>query len=104
MPVNLLLRERFESARALQHYRGPLAILLAGKDEVVPARLGKALYESYQGPRNLWIQDNRTHNALDYAPWEPWWQEVKDFLLQNAPAIPVLLQPDKPCGNDAGSI
>ncbi|MFU8780284.1 MAG: alpha/beta hydrolase [Kiritimatiellia bacterium] len=85
MPVHLLLRDRYEAARALEHYRGPVGILLAGNDNVVPAQFGKALYESYQGPKRLWIQDNRNHNTLDYGSGEPWWQEVKTFLLQHAP-------------------
>ena len=91
MPVNLLLRDRFESARALEGYRGPVAILLAGNDNVVPPQFGKKLYETYQGPKQLWVQDNSNHNTLDYGINEPWWQEVKDFLLRNAPAQPVRL-------------
>ncbi len=91
MPVNLLLRERYESSRALENYRGPIAILLAGNDNVVPPQFGKKLYEAYQGPKRLWVQDNRNHNTLDYGTNQPWWQEVKAFLMQHAPPKPVLL-------------
>ena len=91
MPVNLLLRDRFESSLALERFHGPVAILLAGNDNVVPTRFGKKLYEAYQGPKQLWVQNNRNHNTLDYGLHEPWWQEVKDFLLQNAPPKPVHL-------------
>ena len=81
MPVNLLLRDRYEASRALEQYSGPVAILLAGNDNVVPTQFGEKLYEQYEGPKRLWIQDNRNHNTLDYGEDEPWWQEVKDFLL-----------------------
>ncbi len=83
LPVNLLLRDRFESAEALKSYHGPVGILLAGNDNVIPPQFGKSLYESYQGPKRLWIQDNRNHNTLDYGLQEPWWQEVKTFLIHN---------------------
>ncbi len=91
MPVRLLLRDRYETQPALSAYNGPLAVLLAGNDNVVPTRLGEALYESFHGPKRLWIQDNRSHNTLDYGMNEPWWREVRLFLLETAPPAPSLL-------------
>ncbi len=80
MPVRWLLRDRYDSAAALKNYHGPVAILLAGQDEVVPARFGFRLYETYDGPKKLWVQDNRRHNTLDYSRHQPWWQEAGAFL------------------------
>jgi uncharacterized protein len=91
LPVDLLLRDRYESTQALETYRGPVGILLAGKDNVVPARFGKHLFEAYQGPKRLWIQENRNHNTLDYGLHEPWWTEVTQFLLTQAAPPPVSL-------------
>ena len=41
LPVRALLRERFDSVGSLAGYGGPVAFLVAGEDEVVPAELGK---------------------------------------------------------------
>jgi uncharacterized protein len=79
-PVRWLLRDRYDSSRALQAYNGPVAILLAEADEVVPARFGQALYGSYTGPKRSWIQPDRDHNNLDYQPTAAWWREVDAFL------------------------
>lgn len=43
LPARYLLRDRFDSATALLGYGGPVAILVAGSDEVVGAEQGRAL-------------------------------------------------------------
>lgn len=80
LPVRALLSERFDSLEALSHYRGPVAFLLAGKDEVVATELGQELHDSYDGPSWLRIQANAGHNTLDYHPRAAWWGEMSRFL------------------------
>lgn len=82
LPVRWLMRDQYDSARALKTYHGPIAVLLAGDDEVIPVRFGQALYDGYQGPKQRWIQEGRGHNTLDYSPNSPWWAEVKQFLTR----------------------
>ena len=42
-PLRYLVRDRFDSEGALPHYTGTVAILVAGRDEVVGAAQGRAL-------------------------------------------------------------
>lgn len=91
LPVRLLLQDRFESAKALTSYHGPVAILLAGNDAVIPKELGVALYDSYEGPKRLWVQEGAGHNTLNYDIRATWWSEVTGFLLNNATPVPVKL-------------
>jgi hypothetical protein len=79
-PIGLLLRERFDNVKSLEGYSGPVAFLIAGADDIVTASLGRKLYESYSGPKKIWIQEGRGHNTLNYDPRAPWWKEVVDFL------------------------
>ncbi len=88
LPVGLLLRDRFESSQALTRYHGPVGVLLAGDDQVIPPELGKRLHEDYQGPKQLWIQAGSGHNTLDYGTSAPWWSEATAFLLAHAPPKP----------------
>lgn len=81
-PVRLLLRERYDNITALQAYRGRIAVMLAGRDEVDPARFGQALYDAYDGPKQLWVQEDRRHNTLDLLPSAPWWRDVTVFLTK----------------------
>ncbi len=80
MPVSWLLRDRFASAEALTRYHGPVFILLAEFDEVVPARFGQKLYDHYHGPKRVFQQDGRNHNTLDHRPGHPWWSAAVEFL------------------------
>jgi hypothetical protein len=80
LPVRLLLSERYDSREALSHYAGPVAFLLAGRDEVVPIELGQQLYDSYAGPKWLRVEAHAGHNTLPYHPGAPWWQEASTFL------------------------
>jgi len=80
LPVRTLLSERYDSVEALAHYRGPVAFLIAGRDEVVTTTLGRQLYDSYTGPKWLHVEAHAGHNSLPYNPGAAWWGEVSKFL------------------------
>lgn len=80
LPVRMLLSERYNSMESLSHYQGPVAFLLAGRDEVVSTELGQQLYDSYQGPRWLHIEPHAGHNTLPYQPDASWWGQASTFL------------------------
>jgi len=80
LPVRTLLSERYDSVEALSRYKGPVAFLLAGRDEVVPTILGRQLYESYSGPKWLRVEARAGHNSIPYDPGAAWWGEVSKFL------------------------
>jgi len=51
LPAYLLLLDRFNPAECLRDYRGPVKIVLAGADEIIPVESGRRLFEEYQGPK-----------------------------------------------------
>lgn len=81
LPIRLLLRDRWDSAEALGKYHGPVAIMIAGQDEVVTTVQGERLYAGYAGPKRRWFDSEATHNTVSNSTFLPWWQEVSDFLL-----------------------
>ena len=82
-PVRLALQDTYEAADALKSYRGPVVILLAGRDVIVPTHYGQQLFDGYNGPKKLLIQPDAGHNTLDYNARAAWWKDVADFLLTN---------------------
>ncbi len=82
-PVRWMLRDRYPADAWLKHYRGPVAILLAGNDEVVPDKFGRRLHDGYQGPKKLSEAPNAGHNDVHSQPPE-WWKEIVAFW-QSAP-------------------
>ena len=84
LPARLMLRDPWDNVTALRAYRGPVAMLIAGQDEVVTAAQGRLLYQGYAGPKHLWTDPDAGHNGIDFSASAPWWHEVSDFLLGDA--------------------
>ncbi len=81
-PVRLILRDRWDNVRALRNYHGPVAIRIAGEDEIVTPQQGEKLFAACAEPKRRWIDPHGTHNLTDIGRDAPWWQEVSDFLRQ----------------------
>lgn len=79
-PVKLLLRDHYDTAKALKSYSGPVAFVVAERDEVVSAELGLRLYEGFDGKKMLQVLEGTSHNTINYRPATPWWRESLVFL------------------------
>jgi hypothetical protein len=84
LPTRWLLRDQWDNAAALAGFRGPVAVTLAGEDEVIPSAQGRALYDGFAGPKRLWEVPGVGHNDLDDFRDSPRWRELSDFLLKGA--------------------
>ncbi len=80
-PVKWLVLDKFDSVNNLKSFPGNIGILIAGKDEVIPANLGKNLYKSLPNTnKKLWLLENAGHNNwIDYID-DSLWQEILNFL------------------------
>ena len=81
-PVKIMLRDKYPSSTWLAQYSGPLAVLLAGHDEVVPSELGRKLFDEHRGPKKLWVEPNAGHNDV-HRPGSNTWKEVVQFWNEN---------------------
>jgi hypothetical protein len=79
-----LVRDRLDASRALKARRVPLAVLVAERDEVIPAELGRRLFADHEGPKRLWTAPGAGHNNWDASPGNPLWCEASDFLRAHA--------------------
>lgn len=80
-PIRFFLRDTYDSEAALRNYRGPVVVLVAERDTLVPPALGRRLYETYAGPKQFRMDGGRTHNELRISSTAPWWKESWSFLL-----------------------
>ena len=83
LPAGLLLRDRFAPADDLKSYQGPIKIVVAENDEVIPAEAGRRLFDSYDGPKDLKVFSQARHNEVAEQSPE-WWQDVFAFWEANA--------------------
>ncbi len=80
LPASLLLRDRYDSVANLHGFRGRLAVVIAEHDEVVPAQLGRRLYDSAAAPKRLWVVPGAGHNDWTSRIDASWWASVIEFL------------------------
>ncbi len=82
LPVGLILRDKFDNVAALSAYRGRVAFVIAGADEVVGAAQGRKLHAGYDGPKRLIVLEGAGHNSVDVRPGAAWFREVAEFLTR----------------------
>jgi alpha-beta hydrolase superfamily lysophospholipase len=83
-----LIRDKFDNIKNLQNYRGSTAVLVAEKDEIIPAKYSLKLFESLRHPKKLWTFKGAGHNTLPLAEGQPWWQEVMQFVSGRSEVSP----------------
>lgn len=84
--VRWALRDTYDSLTQLKRYQRPVAVLLAGRDRIVPAPMGFNLYRSLHTPKKLWVFPDVGHNDWPASPTARWWRQVIEFLETAAPA------------------
>jgi len=82
LPVRALMRDRFELVPQIGRVDAPVLVLHGERDRVVPARLGKALYEAASEPKALALYPEGGHEDL-YAHGA--WQRIGAFLAEHLP-------------------
>ena len=83
LPVRWLLRDRYDSARHLQHYRGPVLIVRASNDRIVPAERTRQLVEALPVRPQVVALAGTDHNTLSYVPG--YRQAIVDFVNRPKP-------------------
>jgi pimeloyl-ACP methyl ester carboxylesterase len=79
LPVYYLLRDRFAPVDWLKDYRGPVKIIIAGADEIIPPERGQKLYDGYPGPKSLQIIPGAGHGGPSWQSPQ-WWRATLSFL------------------------
>jgi len=79
LPVEALLRDRYESARHLGDFARPVAVVVTQHDRVVPAQFGRALHAALRGPSRLIEIEDRGHNDWPDRVDAAWWREAIGF-------------------------
>ncbi|MBW3598810.1 MAG: alpha/beta hydrolase [Planctomycetes bacterium] len=78
-PVRWLMRNRLDSLRRIQDYRGPLLQSHGTVDSIVPFGLGRRLFEAHPGPKEFLPLQGHDHND---PPAPEWHDRIDHFLDQ----------------------
>jgi pimeloyl-ACP methyl ester carboxylesterase len=82
IPAYFLLWDRFDPAAWLKNYHGPIKVIVAGSDEIIPPILGQRLYDGYNGPKILQVIPG-AHHSTTTAESPDWWRDVLAFWQQH---------------------
>lgn len=77
-----LMRDKYDSLSNLTDVDGRVAVILAGKDEIIPIKHDQRLYDSLQGDKKFWLFKDAGHNTMPIDPSLSWWKEVVDFVSE----------------------
>jgi uncharacterized protein len=64
VPVDLLLRDRFESLSVIGAVHAPVLVMQGGRDAIVPPAMGRTLKAASGGPTELFLAPEAGHNDL----------------------------------------
>jgi pimeloyl-ACP methyl ester carboxylesterase len=80
LPVDWMLKHRFDSISRAPRLKTPLLCLLAERDEVIPAVHGERLFEAWGGAKRKILLQEAGHNSTDAHPM--FWPAIREFLAQ----------------------
>lgn len=80
LPVRFFLHDAYDSVGSLKNYAGPVAVVGAERDTIIPLRHAQALYDSLPGNKKMWIVKAAGHNDWSLLVGPSWWEEIADFV------------------------
>jgi pimeloyl-ACP methyl ester carboxylesterase len=78
LPVDWMLKHRFDSAALAPKMKTPLLCIVASHDEIIPAEHAKRLYDAWGGPKQWIGLEGAGHNSTDNAA--NYWPSITRFL------------------------
>jgi uncharacterized protein len=64
LPVNLLIRDRYDAALAAPKIKAPVLVIHGEADDIIPVRFGRVLYDALPQPKQLRLIPRAGHNDL----------------------------------------
>ena len=81
-PVNLLLKDRYDSTKHAKSVSAPALILLAGNDRIIPHKHAHQLAKNFPEEQlTLRKIAGADHNSISYYP--EYWRKIADFLYKH---------------------
>jgi pimeloyl-ACP methyl ester carboxylesterase len=81
LPTRWLLRDRYDTAANLATFRGPIVVVIAENDQVIPPSFGRALFAALPADRKrLFAIPAAGHNDWSRGIDEAGWRNLIEFL------------------------
>jgi len=80
LPVRWFLKDTYDTVGNLRSFPGPIAVIGAEHDEVVPVRHAQELYRSLAGNKKMWMITGAGHNDWPDRMDPSWWREIMEYV------------------------
>lgn len=81
LPVGLLLRDRYDSARRVSAVNADTLIVIAGSDEIIPRARSDALVAAFPAAQaHVFVLEGAKHNDIDLEP--QYLEQLRTFLAR----------------------
>jgi hypothetical protein len=82
LPAKYLTQDAYDSVTNLNGFAGPLAILQAGNDDLIPSASTQTLFDTFAGRKRLWRLDGATHNTWYELADHRFWTQLAAYLTE----------------------
>ena len=82
LPVDWMLRHRFDSVALAPKMKAPLLCIVASHDDIIPPEHAKRLFDAWGGPKRWVSLDGAGHNSTDGAA--TYWSSIQRFLTEKS--------------------
>ena len=69
----------FDSRDKIGRIHAPMLVIHGNRDEIIPLRLGQALFAAAPEPKSFWIVPGAGHNDIVEAAGESYRQRLRSF-------------------------
>ena len=81
LPTGLLLKDRYDSVENLKSFQGRIAVVGADRDDIVPIRHARTLYQALPGDnKKMWTIQGAGHNDWLMFIDQGTWREYMGFV------------------------
>lgn len=80
LPVDWMLKHRFDSIALAPKLKQRLLCLIAERDEVIPPVHAERLFDAWGGAKSKIVMHDAGHNSTDAHP--KFWMSIREFLAQ----------------------
>jgi uncharacterized protein len=81
LPVQFFLKDRYDNITNLKSFNGRIAVIGAGRDELIPVRHAINLHNSLSGTATrMWTVQGAGHNDWPAFTDLSWWREIMGFV------------------------
>ena len=90
LPVQWLVRDRYDSLASIGRVERPLLIIHGDRDDTVPVTQGRKLFEAANSPKQFRLLVGAGHNDTYYRGGTAYWDAISEFTagLPNQPSSP----------------